>query len=64
MDNNKQMQSIIDGFSKELNTDYSDMGQTVKWVVTKMAAMELRLRELEAGKGRADDFLHMHTPLV
>jgi hypothetical protein len=60
----KEMQSIIDGFSKELNTDYDDMGNTVKWVVTKMAAMELRLRKLESAKGRSDDFLSRNTPLM
>jgi hypothetical protein len=64
MDNNKEMQSIIDGFSKELDTDYSDMGNTIKWVVTKMASMELRLRQLETAKGRSDDFLSRNTPLM
>ena len=30
----------------------------------KLALIELRLRELESAKGRADDFLNMHTPLM
>ena len=30
----------------------------------KLADVELRLRNLESAKGRTDDYLNMHTPLM
>lgn len=48
-----------DFFKKGTSQDITNV-----FLFKKLAAIELRLRRLESAKGRADDFLNMHTPLM
>lgn len=76
MGNNKELEVIfselldernkfwVSQMESEPNLRLSTSQMTETFVLTKLAEYELRLRSLESAKGRSDDYLNMHTPLM
>jgi hypothetical protein len=76
MDNKKELEAAFSALLNERNKSWTNQMQsdpnlklstsqmTETFVLTKLAEYELRLRNLEAAQGRADDYLNMNTPLI
>jgi hypothetical protein len=66
---NKELEQV----EKEINDEYSAYIKDEKWnnqimmnsfIFDKLAQFEIRLRNIENGKNRADAYLSLHTPLM
>lgn len=76
MEQNKELEKIFSELLDERNKFWMDQmkaepllrfstGQmTETFILTKLAEYELRLKNLENGKNRADAYLSLHTPLM
>jgi len=76
MEQNKELEKIFSELLDERNKFWVgqmkretllrlSIGQmTETFILTKLAEYELRLRNLENGKSRADAYLNLHTPLM
>ncbi len=66
---NKKLEQIKNELNDEYHTyigsdKFNNQIMMNSFLLDKLAAFELRLRNLEAGKNRSDFYLNLHTPLI